>query len=527
MQHGRTSVRAFRTKKSLCHHDVKILPCWRHSCFFTSCPDPPRLAKDRGLRVLPFRPSAPAIQINSAFSVRNHTMLRAALSSVQPKIFFGIGGGSDVDTAELLEKYSLTVQEKQFTSCEGANERETTLPSKTASTLVLLALGAGVKADGTFDAEQTKAKQLQRGFTVVDEAFWGAVAGAKSSSGTSRGLGSDLADEGKKKDYKPLLYSVVRNKEVSSETGAENEAPPQNTNNILGLVVDPCCAEESAMIFADLVTWLQKGFSSHTTSPNVHVFAVDTGGDVLAPLFEEKTSADLCLNAKMSASSDEDDLELRAVQNPTRDVVLVRANQLYVPFGRGMGDLSYHQFGPDNSKRDEYSLELLVAAKKLQPFFMSLCVVGPGADGESSVLGVKETREKLFGERRDTYLTVECTTLVPALLSEHPEEHFSKVAKWRVPEEGKTPWIIRKACDRLGGRVEDEQGENFHVEIKAEMREHQIIAYRGRKMRRTAGEEKDSLFKCVMDAAMLREVWFFDDRMIFKLLGKEAMGKAE
>ncbi len=452
-------------------------------------------------------------------------MLRTALSSVQPKIFFGIGGGSDVDTAELLEKYSLTVKEKQFTSCEGANERETTQPSKTASTLVLLALGAGVKADGTFDAEQTKAKQLQRGFTVVDEAFWGAVAGAKSSSGTSSGSGSHF---GSKRDYKPLLYSVVRNKEVSLKTGEEIQPPPQNTNNILGLVVDPCCAEESAMIFADLVCWVQTGFSSDTTSPNVHVFAVDTGGDVLAPLFEENTNADLCLNAKMTASSDEDDFQLRAVQNPARDVVLVRANQLYVPFGRGMGDLSYHQFGPDNSKRDEYSLELLVAAKELQPFSMSLCVVGPGADGESSVLGVKETREKLFGERRDTYLTTECTTLVPDLLSEHPEEHFSKVAKWRVPEEGKTPWIIRKACDRLGGGLEDEQGENFYVEIKVKAeKEYQIIAYRGRRMRRRAGEEEDSLFKCVMDAAMLREVWFFDDRMIFKLLGKEEIGTIE
>ncbi len=525
-------MRAFRAKKSLCHHNV-IPSNWRHSWSFLSCPNPPRLADSF------FRSDAPAIRINSAlrhFSVvRNHSMLRAALSSRQPKIFFGIGGGSDVDTAELLEKYSLTGQEnKQFTSCEGANESETTQPTKTGSTLVLLALGAGVKADGTFDAEQTKAKQLQRGFTVVDEAFWGAMSGAKSSSGASRGLGSDLADQGKKKYYKPLLYSVVRNKEghddakVPSQPGEEIQPPPRNTNNILGLVVDACCAEESAMIFADLVCWVQKGFSSHTTSPNVHVFAVDTGGDVLAPLFEEKANADLCLNAKVSAPSDEDDFQLRAVQNPGHDVVLVRANQLYVPLGRGMGDLSYHQFGPDNSKRDEYSLELLVAAKKLQPFSMSLCVVGPGADGESSVLGVKETREKLFGERRDTYLTKECTTLVPDLLSEHPEEHFSKVAKWRVPEEGKTPWIIRKACERLGGGVEDEQGENFHMEIKVKAeKEYQIIAYRGRRMRRRAGEEEDSLFKCVMDAAMLREVWFFDDRMIFKLLGKEEIGTIE
>jgi len=331
--------------------------------------------------------------------------LLPGLSTATSVIFFGIGGGSDVDTCSIFERSLEIPSGSPSAGVPGSSvcpRRETAVP---ALTLVSLGPRSGESlAQST--ARYSDRYRPCRSIQWVDPK----TASSKDGGGSNPTAGSSTHVLLSVDDCAMLEAGFI----FAALSGDGTTVVP----NVYGVMV----REDTLSALGDVVRLLgerlaqlraadSSGAESRAQN-SCALIAVDTGGDCLAPLFERTAPEDLWADEETwtlvpawstvstgtspsvttsTSAAAAVEPAAAAVLPPTADEpfaegkpLLVRKGMSYVPTGTGFGDYSNFQFAYGNEKRDEFALRVCCASG----LDWWLYVVGLGSDGETSVEGL-------------------------------------------------------------------------------------------------------------------------------------------
>jgi len=308
--------------------------------------------------------------------------------------FIAIGGGSDVSTAEVLWR-AMNVS---------------------GESVIINALGAKEK-DGCFDQNATAiyyASHYAGDFvSLFDEQLPIAIDALKEQK-TPKKLEGDALEKALAEIGTSRILSKEQQENFLALAGDNAHHVMQGREgDYIGLIVrsDEAFKEAAAKTLEQFLT-VKYG------ELEWEVVCVDTGGDVLTSDEVEATTDMVMANDGGYRPRQEED---------TVDSLILKGMR-YCPFGEGFGDLSYMQYGPKISKRDEDSLEI---ASRLSCSPKSLWVLGLGADGESSERGLEKGIEKyknaFQGSMNDFAAAMD------------------EVSEYKNPQLNRTPYIIRAA----------------------------------------------------------------------------------
>lgn len=310
-------------------------------------------------------------------------------------LFFAIGGGSDLSTADVLLR-SMKI---------------------TGQSALCVALGPRDK-NGKFDVETTQAYYASHyagNFSPVFDHECAHVVDALKCQRTPKKLEGDALNKAVEDIARLRILTSGQQEQFRAVEGSQYLMQGSDAT-YFGLIV----GDDEAMVHG--ARSALEGFLSvkYGDVNQWEVVCVDTGGDVLAPTSEVTAPHDLVM-------AEDGGMRPRTDADVGVDS-LVTAGMLYVPDGAGFGDRSYHQFGPSTSKRDESSLRI---ARSLPFSPQSLWVVGLGSDGETSERGL-QAGCKRYAQAYEGSMTDFSAAM-------------DFVQDYKEPQVNKTPWLIREA----------------------------------------------------------------------------------